>query len=135
MLSQLRRTKRFDDRIFQSVPSWVVEQGAVSLTSAPFQSLSATAGYVNFQIQSPSRAVYMDRKVDWEMTVAVSMVVDVRLAPGAVVGQPIVVATPGRDFSLCSFPLHSLTNSMSASICDQQVRARARPRPRALACL
>jgi len=120
MLSQLRRTKRFDDRIYQSVPSWVVEQGAVSLTSAPFQSLSATAGYVNFQIQSPSKAVYMDRKVDWEMRVQVQMTVNVNAAP-AIVGQVIPVVTPGRDFSLCSYPLHALTNSMSASICDQQV--------------
>jgi hypothetical protein len=120
MLSQLRRTKRFDDRIYQSVPSWVVEQGAVALTSANFQSLSATAGYVNFQIQAPSKAVYMDRKVDWSMQVAVSMVVDVSAVPHGA-GQAIPVATPGRDFSLCSYPLHALTNSMSASICDQNV--------------
>ena len=95
-----------------------MEQGAVSLTSASFQSLSATAGFVNFQIQSPSKAVYMDRKVDWQMTVSVAMTVDVS---GVAQPRPFPIATPGRDFSLCSYPLHALTNSMSATICDQQV--------------
>lgn len=118
MLSSLRRSKRFDDRIYQSVPQWTVEQGAVSLTSANFQSLSATAGFVNFQIQSPSKAVYLDRKVDWQMTVTVAMSVD---CTQVTVPAPFAVATPGRDFSLCSYPLHALTNSMSATICDQQV--------------
>ena len=52
------------------------------------------------------------------MTVTVAIVVDVTTSP---VLAPFVVLTPGRDFSLCSYPLHALTNSMSATICDQQV--------------
>ena len=114
------RSKRFDDRIYQSVPSWTVEQGAISLTSANFQSLSATSGFINFQIQAPSQSVYLDRKVDWAMTVNASMTVDLTAVWNlGVLSGPVV--TPGRDFSLCSYPLHALTTSMSASICDQQV--------------
>lgn len=50
-IDNLKRTKKFDDRLFQSPPTWVVEEGAVSLSAANFQSLSATQGQVTFQIQ------------------------------------------------------------------------------------
>ena len=34
---------------------------------------------------------------------------------------PFPLAVPGRDFSLCASPLHSLVTSIQATICDQQV--------------
>ena len=126
-IDNLKRTKKFDDRLFQSPPTWVVEEGAVSLSAANFQSLSATAGQVTFQIQAPSKAVYLDRVVDWKMTVYCTAVVDMSLlvptvaAPAVVPLFPVTVATPGVDFALCASPLHSLVTSIQATICDQQV--------------
>lgn len=110
-------TKRFDDRVLQQVPSWTVELGASSLSSAPFQSLNATATQCNYQIQAPSQSVYLDRVVQWQQTVGVTMTVDCSLAPVA----PFQIVTPGRDFSLCASPLHALVGSMTATIGDAVV--------------
>lgn len=127
-IDNLKRTKKFDDRLFQSAPSWVVEEGAVSLSAAKFQSLASTAGQVTFQIQAPSKAVYLDRVVDWSQTTNVQLTVDMSLVttpPSAPVAPstqgPATVATPGIDFALCSSPLHALVSSIQATICDQQV--------------
>jgi len=135
MSIDLLRTKRFDERLFQSPPSWTIEQGAISLSSANFASLSATSGQVTFQIQAPSKAVYLDRVVNWQQQVYLTMSVDCSAIPivVAATGAPapvypltfavglVPVATPGRDFALCANPLHSLVSSMQATICDQQV--------------
>lgn len=93
----------------------------MSLTTGQFQANAISAGFINFQIQAPSKAVYLDRKVDWSMTVNASITVDVSTLPSSLNGDTIVVLTPGRDFSLCAYPLHALTNTMSATICDTAV--------------
>jgi len=91
------------------------------LTTGQFQANAISAGFINFQIQAPSKAVYLDRKVDWSMTVNATLTVDISQLPASVNGDRVVVLTPGRDFSLCSYPLHALTNTMSATICDTAV--------------
>jgi hypothetical protein len=55
------------------------------------------------------------------MTVSATMTVDLSGLPVSLVGQVVPVATPGRDFSLCAYPLHALTGTMSATICDTAV--------------
>jgi len=49
------------------------------------------------------------------------MSVDLTALPASLIGQVVPVATPGRDFSLCAYPLHALTGTMSATICDTAV--------------
>ena len=114
----LLTVKRYDDRVFQKSPEWTVEAGAVSLSSANFVSLSATSGQVTFQIQAPSQSVYLDRVVQWQQTCAVKLQVNMSGAPAV---YPQAVAVPGRDFALCSSPLHSLVTSIQGTICNQQV--------------
>jgi hypothetical protein len=114
----LLTVKRFDDRVFQKAPEWTVEAGAVSLSSANFVSLSANSGQVTFQIQAPSQSVYLDRLVQWQQTCAVKLQVNMTQAPEV---YPQAVVVPGRDFALCSSPLHSLVTSIQATICNQQV--------------
>jgi len=122
-MSSLSLTKRYDERVYQENPKWTVQVGATALTSANFIALSNSEGQLTFQIQAPSQSVYLDRVVQWTQTVSCTMTVDCTV-PGALAVFPPVpfpVVVPGRDFALCSSPLHALVTTMQANICNQQV--------------
>lgn len=117
--------------MWQPPPSWVIEAGALSISNATFNSLSASSGQCTFQIQVPSTSVYLDRLLNWQSDVNVQFDVAFNFAPpgaapaagpaGRVYAQPIPIFVPGQDFSLCPSPLHSLVTSLQAAIGDTQV--------------
>ena len=121
----------FDGRVWQPPPQWVIEAGALSISNAKFASLATSAGQCTYQIQVPSTSVYLDRLLNWSATVGIQFTVCLGDAVQAQVyqnqaqansfPQPIVLAQPGYDFSLCPSPLHSLVTSLQASIGDTQV--------------
>ena len=112
--------------MWQPKPKWVIEAGALSISNAQFASLQATSGQCTFQVQVPSTAVYLDRLLNWQSTVAITMNVTPKAPflpakPGPGTEKQGMVIVPGLDFSLCASPIHSLVTSLQAAIGDTQV--------------
>lgn len=115
MSADIEKLAVFDDRIVQSRPKYAVEKGALSVTNAPFQSIAANGSQHTYNITVPSENVFIDRAVEWTSTCAIQFQVQVALDP-TLIGQPVVVF--GRDCALAAFPLHSLTQTLTATIND-----------------
>ena len=114
MSADIEKLAVFDSRIIQSRPKYAVEKGALSLTNAPFNAISANSSQHTYNIYVPSENVFVDRGVEWSSTVFLQFNVSLAQVPQSF--QPICV--PGRDFSLCAFPLNSLCQTMTATIND-----------------
>lgn len=114
MSADIEKLTVLDGRIVQTRPKFAVEKGALSLTNAPFNAIAATPSQHTYNIYVPSENVFVDRNLRWSSTVAMQF--QVALAAPPAIGDSLVV--PGRDFSLCSFPLNSLCSTLSATIND-----------------
>lgn len=114
MSADIEKLACFDSRIVQTRPKYAVFKGALSLTNAPFNAISATPSQHTYNIYVPSENVFVDRALEWSSTVY--MTYNVTLSSPVVVGQSVVVA--GRDWSLCAFPLNSLCSTLTATIND-----------------
>jgi hypothetical protein len=117
MSIEVEKVRFFDDRIVQPRPRYKIQQGALSVSSAPFASLAATPSQHTYQIIVPSQGVFLNRKLLWTSSCFFQYVV--AAPPQGAVGDFLVV--PGRDISLCAFPLHSLCQTLSASVGDATV--------------
>lgn len=115
MSADIEKLAVFDDRIVQSRPKYAVEKGALSVTNSPFNSIAANGSQHTYNITVPSENVFVDRAVEWTSTCALQMVVTIVNDP-TLIGQPVVVF--GRDCALAPFPLHSLTQTLTATIND-----------------
>jgi len=117
MSADIEKLAVFDSRIVQSRPRYAVQKGALSLTNAPFNAISATTSQHTYNIYVPSENVFVDRALEWTSTVTMSSVIT---PAGSVavyeLNFPIVV--PGVDFALTAFPLNSLCSTMTATIND-----------------
>jgi hypothetical protein len=105
----------FDARVVQLPPRYAVEKGALSVASAPFRAISATSSQHSYQINVPSQNVFVDRAVDWSADVYLKMGV----ITNAVATAPILAF--GNTCALSAFPLHELTQTMTATINDTSV--------------
>jgi hypothetical protein len=114
MSTDIEKIAVFDDRIVQSSPKYAVEKGALSLTNSPFQAIAANESQHTYQIQVPSEGVFVDRAIDWTSTCCLAFKVDIAGAFNA--NDPVVRF--GQDCALASFPLHSLTQTLTATIND-----------------
>jgi hypothetical protein len=114
-MSDIEKVAVFDERIVQSRPVFAVEKGAVSLTNVPFSAIAQNAGQQTFQIQCPSENVYVDRAVEWTSTCYLQFVV----TKAGGVGTDLAVLA--SDVALSAFPLHTLVQTMSATINDTTV--------------
>ena len=114
MSADIEKLAVFDSRIVQSRPKYAVEKGALSLTNAPFNAISATASQHTYNIYVPSENVFVDRGLEWSSGVAMTFnaVYPTLPAPGARIAQV------GVDWSLCAFPLNSMCSTTSATIND-----------------
>jgi hypothetical protein len=106
----------YDDRIVQTQPKYAVEKGALSLTNAPFTALSQTASQHTYNISVPSEGVFIDRAVEWRSQCYLQFSASPNNNDADV---PVVVW--GRDIALAPFPLHSLVQTMTATINDATV--------------
>lgn len=117
-MSDIQKVKVFDERIIQERPVFKVQQGALSLTNAPFNAIASTQSQMTFNVQVPSQNVFVDREFEW--TAGVKGQMDVAVA--GVGGAPAPASTPvvsfGKDVALAPFPLHSLCSTMTATIND-----------------
>jgi hypothetical protein len=110
----------FDGRIVQHPARYAVDKGALSLTNAPFNAISASASQFTFNVNVPSQNVFVDRAVDWSATTLLALSVQVNSAVSPyVLGQPVL--SFGKDCALAPFPLHQLTATMTATINDTSV--------------
>jgi hypothetical protein len=118
--SDIEKLAVFDARIVQMPPAYSVEKGAMSLTNAPFRAITASTSQHTYQINVPSQNVFVDRAIDWSSDVFLQMAVD--LSGSSLVGQAYApVLNFGKNAALCAFPLHELTQTMTASINDTSV--------------
>lgn len=114
MSADIEKLAVFDSRIVQSRPKYAVEKGALSLTNAPFNAISATTTQHTYNIYVPSENVYVDRAIEWTSVVYMTQTATLLVAPPD--GAPI--AQWGRDCALCAFPLNSLCSTLTATIND-----------------
>lgn len=114
MSSDIVKMSVVDSRIVQSRPAYAVDQGALSLTNAPFNAISATSSQHTYNIYYPSENVFSDRRPLWTSTVNMQVPVTIPsvLTPGS------TVIAPGVDFSLASMPLNRLCATIQATIND-----------------
>ena len=114
MSADIEKLAVFDSRIVQSRPKYAVEKGALSLTNAPFNAISATSSQHTYNIYVPSENVFVDRGMEWtsQVTMTFSSVYTALPAAG------LRVCSVGTDWSLCAFPLNSLCSTTSATIND-----------------
>ena len=120
MSSDIEKLAVFDDRIVQTRPKFAVSKGALSLTNSPFPAIGATSSQHTYQITVPSENVFIDRAVDWTSTCYLQF--DVTVASVAGGGGALPAGTPlwslGLDGALAAFPLHTLAQTITATIND-----------------
>jgi len=103
----------YDPRIRQLPPRYKIEQGALSVTAAPFNAVSQTTSNHQYNINAPSLQVFVDRAMKWTSTFRFQFQVSSTPAGAA---EPIFAL--GRDGALCAFPLNSLVGTMTTNIND-----------------
>ena len=120
MSALVEKVAVYDSRVVSKTPVYGVQKGALSVSSAPFNAISANASQHLFQINVPSQSVYVDRAVDWSADCFVQFVATPAVVPGAgAPTKPVVVF--GRDVALAPFPLTQQCSTISATINDSTV--------------
>ena len=109
------RGKFYDPRIVQLKPKIAIQQGALSISSAPFAALSQSASQLSFQIQTPSQGTFLDRRLTVTGTWTIRL--DVQTTQPA--NEPVLQL--GRDAALCAYPLHSLFSTASVNLGDATI--------------
>ena len=115
MSADIETAAVFDPRIVQKRPAYAVNKGALSVTNAPFNAISASASQMTFNVYVPSENVYVDRAVEWSSDIYLSAVVAPGTTPQAV-GAPVLPL--GQAAALAPFPLNSLCATLTATIND-----------------
>ena len=116
--SDIAKMSVFDPRIIQKAPAFAVNKGALSLTNVPFAAISQTTAQHTYNCPIPSQNVFVDRAIDWTS----QLYLDVQMTTTAVsvpVGSSYLDL--GRDCALTNFPIHSLIQTMTATINDTTV--------------
>jgi hypothetical protein len=62
-MSKIEKVAVTDARLVQDEPVYAVQKGALSVSVAPFQAISASASQMTFQVLVPSLNVFIDRKI------------------------------------------------------------------------
>lgn len=122
--ADIEKVAVFDSRIVQSRPKFAVDKGALSVSNAPFASLSNSSSQHTYSVQVPSETTFVDRAVNWSSQVAVAITVTGTFNSGStyVIGNP--TSTAGQTdawWGWCAFPLQSLTSTIQATINDTNV--------------
>lgn len=62
-MSKILKVAVTDARLMQEEPAYAVQKGALSVSVAPFQAISASSSQMTFQVLVPSLNVFIDRKI------------------------------------------------------------------------
>lgn len=118
--SDILKQAVFDQRIVQLPARYAVDKGALSITNSPYNAIAASSSQHTYNINVPSQNVFVDRAVDWSADVYMSCSVAINSAVSPyVLNQPVLAF--GQDCALAAFPLHELTQTMTATINDTSV--------------
>ena len=113
---EVEKSRYFSPAIIQTKPKWQITQGPLSISSAPFATLSASSAQLSFQIQVPSQNVFLDKRLPLTASVFIQLTVN----PGAAAfGDPVLVL--GRDAAVAPYPLHSLMSTIQITLGDTQL--------------
>jgi hypothetical protein len=110
--SEILKLAVYDDRCFSVEPKYAVQLGGTAVTNTPFRVIGANNQQLSFQAQISSEGVYVDRSI--LLTASAYLSVQVAVAGTFAVGDPVAVW--GNDMALSVYPLHTLTNTISATI-------------------
>ena len=116
MSADIEKLAVYDTRIVQQRPKYAVEKGALSLTNAPFNAISATSSQHTYNIYVPSENVFVDRGLHWTSQVYLS--IPVTIVSTTAVSEGTRLANFGVDLALTAFPLNSLCSTVTATIND-----------------
>lgn len=67
-MSTISKVAVYDPRLQQDEPAYAVQKGALSVSVAPFQAISANSSQMTFQVLVPSLNVFVDRKLQLSAT-------------------------------------------------------------------
>jgi len=67
-MSTITKVAVYDSRLIQDEPVYAVQKGALSVSVAPFQAISANSSQMTFQVLVPSLNVFVDRKIQLSAT-------------------------------------------------------------------
>jgi hypothetical protein len=108
----------YDDRVVQTRPAYQVQKGALSYTNTAFRAITQSTSQHTYNINVPSEQVFVDRAIDWTSTCFFKVTCTVTKADGSECTAGEKIGTIGREFALPAFPLHSLCNTLTATIND-----------------
>jgi hypothetical protein len=114
MSADIEKLAVYDSRIVQQRPKYAVEKGALSLTNAPFNAISATSSQHTYNVYVPSENVFVDRGIHWTSQVFLQFTVTV----AGTITNGMRVVNWGNDIALTAFPLNSLCSTITATIND-----------------
>ena len=122
-MSESGKFSIYDDRIIQHKAEYAVYKGGESITNTVFNAISQNTAQHNYNCPVPSPNIFVDRAIDWTSKCMLTFNVSVDGAAGAAgVTAANAATTPlitiGKDFALCAFPLHAMTQTMTATIND-----------------
>lgn len=117
MSAEIEKLAVFDPRIIQNRPKYAVNKGALSVTNAPFNAISASPSQMTFNIYVPSENVFVDRAIDWSADIFLQTTVTKAAGVANIaVGEPVAIL--GQDIAVCPFPLNSLCATATATLND-----------------
>lgn len=124
-MTDIKKVAIFDSRIIQPSPKYKIQKSALSVTNTKVQSLTSSSSVVNWNIQVPSKNVFMDRKVPFTGDIVLKCTYNSSLsgvAAAGLDGNP-AANTPlncglAQFLSANSFPLHRLIQTASVTIND-----------------
>lgn len=123
----------FDGRIVQAPPKYAVQKGALSLTNTNYAAISQSASQHTYNLNIPSQSVFIDRGMEWTSSCLQSFDCQVQTANSSTcapaAGPPVTlnvtnpqpVAVLGKDWALCSYPLHQCVGTMTSTVNDTSV--------------
>lgn len=117
MSAEVAKYSVIDPRIVQNPPTYAVEKGALSLTNSTQSAIANSSSQQAYNVQVPSENIFIDRAVDWNCDV--NLTVTLTLPEATEAGTPFF--TEGNDWALAPFPLHQCASVMSATINDATV--------------
>jgi len=98
---------------------YAVQRSGQNITVAEFNAISATTSSHTYNIQVPSETTIIDRRVIWESTVILKVVIPDADTAGVPVGTPLV--NFGVSEALAPFPLHGACLTQQYTINNNSV--------------
>ena len=122
-MSAVQKIKVIDSRIVQSAPKYAVVEGAPQVSNTPFQAVSSNSSSMSFNINAPSKNVFMDRTMSITTGVRMKATIVLDDIPEEVPDDPAPIVSFGKNIALPAFPLQSMMNTLNVTINNSTVTA------------